>query len=63
MNSLYTSGVRQTTSIQTDLERFRNGDNSASLIGQFLCVHGVKRQTIIDGVSRRADFRVISCYA
>ena len=33
MNSLYTSGVRQTNSIQADLERLSNGDNSASLLG------------------------------
>lgn len=33
MNSLYTSGVRQTTSIQADLERLRSGENSASLLG------------------------------
>ncbi|KAK0454911.1 golgi SNAP receptor complex member bos1 [Armillaria borealis] len=33
MNSLYTSGVRQTSSIQADLERLRNGDTSASLLG------------------------------
>jgi hypothetical protein len=34
MNSLYTLGVRQTNSIQADLERLRSGDASASLIGQ-----------------------------
>lgn len=33
MNSLYTSGVRQTASLQADLERLRNGDTSASLLG------------------------------
>lgn len=33
MNSLYTSGIRQTTSLQADLERLRNGDTSASLLG------------------------------
>jgi golgi SNAP receptor complex member 2 len=33
MNSLYTSGVRQTTSIQADLERLRSGETSASLLG------------------------------
>ncbi len=33
MNSLYTAGVRQTNSIQADLERLRNGDNSAALLG------------------------------
>ncbi len=35
MNSLYTSGVRQTNSIQADLERLRNGDNSPSLLGAY----------------------------
>lgn len=34
MNSLYTLGVRQTNSIQADLERLRTGDMSASLLGQ-----------------------------
>jgi hypothetical protein len=33
MNSLYTSGVRQTNSLQADLERLRNGDNSPALLG------------------------------
>jgi hypothetical protein len=33
MNSLYTLGVRQTNSLQTDLERLKNGDNSPSLLG------------------------------
>jgi golgi SNAP receptor complex member 2 len=33
MNSLYTIGVRQTNSLQSDLDRLRNGDTSASLIG------------------------------
>lgn len=33
MNSLYTLGVRQTNSIQADLEKLRNGDASASLLG------------------------------
>jgi len=35
MNSLYTSGVRQTNSLQADLERLRNGDSSASLLGAY----------------------------
>jgi Golgi SNAP receptor complex protein 2 len=34
MNSLYTAGVRQTNSIQADLERLRAGDASAALLGQ-----------------------------
>jgi hypothetical protein len=33
MNSLYTLGVRQSSSIQADLERLRGGDVSASLLG------------------------------
>jgi hypothetical protein len=33
MNSLYTHGVRQTNSLNADLERLRNGENSASLLG------------------------------
>jgi hypothetical protein len=33
MNSLYTLGTRQTNSLSADLERLRNGDNSASLLG------------------------------
>jgi golgi SNAP receptor complex member 2 len=35
MNSLYTLGVRQTNSLQADLERLHNGDNSPSLIGLY----------------------------
>lgn len=35
MNSLYTSGVRQTSSLQADLDRLRNGDTSASLLGTY----------------------------
>jgi hypothetical protein len=35
MNSLYTSGVRQTSSLQADLERLRNGDATASLLGTY----------------------------
>jgi len=33
MNSLYTLGVRQSSSIQADLERLRGGETSASLLG------------------------------
>lgn len=36
MNSLYTLGVRQTSSLQSDLERLKNGDNSASLLGAYI---------------------------
>ena len=37
MNSLYTSGVRQTACLHADLDRLRNGDTSASLLGA--CAH------------------------
>jgi pyrroloquinoline quinone (PQQ) biosynthesis protein C len=36
MNSLYTSGVRQTNSLQVDMERLRNGDNSPALLGAYI---------------------------
>lgn len=36
MNSLYTLGVRQTNSIQADLERVRNGEMTASLLGLYV---------------------------
>jgi Golgi SNAP receptor complex protein 2 len=36
MNSLYTSGVRQTNSLQADMERLRNGDNSPALLGGYI---------------------------
>ncbi|KAF9066164.1 V-snare-domain-containing protein [Rhodocollybia butyracea] len=48
MNSLYTSGVRQTSSIQADLERLRNGDNSASLLGQISASLAAMHRTIDD---------------
>lgn len=35
MNSLYTSGVRQTNSLQADMERLRNGDTSSALLGEY----------------------------
>ena len=35
MNSLYTQGVRQTSSIQAGLDRMRAGDSSAALQGAF----------------------------
>jgi hypothetical protein len=34
MNSLYTSGVRQTNSIQIDLDRLRAGESTPALIGE-----------------------------
>lgn len=48
MNSLYTSGVRQTNSIQADLERLKNGDNSASLLGQISASLAAMQRTIDD---------------
>lgn len=48
MNSLYTSGVRQTSSLQADLERLRNGDNSASLLGQISASFAAMHRTIDD---------------
>ncbi|KAF9451954.1 golgi SNAP receptor complex member bos1 [Macrolepiota fuliginosa MF-IS2] len=48
MNSLYTSGVRQTTSLQADLERLRNGDTSASLLGQISASLAAMSRTIDD---------------
>ncbi|KAL0577315.1 Protein transport protein bos1 [Marasmius crinis-equi] len=48
MNSLYTSGVRQTSSIQADLERLRNGDASAALLGQISASLAAMNRTIDD---------------
>ncbi|KAF9268956.1 golgi SNAP receptor complex member bos1 [Marasmius fiardii PR-910] len=48
MNSLYTSGVRQTTSIQSDLERLRNGDSSPALLGQISASLAAMNRTIDD---------------
>ncbi|KAI0915801.1 hypothetical protein AcV5_003623 [Taiwanofungus camphoratus] len=48
MNSLYTLGVRQTNSIQADLERLRNGDKSASLLGQISASLAAMHRTIDD---------------
>jgi golgi SNAP receptor complex member 2 len=49
MNSLYTSGVRQTNSLQADMERLRNGDNSPALLGEYLttpCTSGFRTTTL-----------------
>ncbi|KAI0697730.1 V-snare-domain-containing protein [Cerioporus squamosus] len=48
MNSLYTLGVRQTNSIQADLERLRNGEKSASLLGQISASLSAMHRTIED---------------
>ncbi|EPQ57618.1 V-snare-domain-containing protein [Gloeophyllum trabeum ATCC 11539] len=55
MNSLYTLGVRQTNSIQADLERLRNGDSSASLLGQISASLAAMSRTIedYDSMARR----------
>ncbi|KAI0264238.1 golgi SNAP receptor complex member bos1 [Gloeopeniophorella convolvens] len=55
MNSLYTLGVRQTSSIQADLERLRNGDTSASLLGQISASLAGMSRTIddYDSMARR----------
>ncbi|KAF8200919.1 golgi SNAP receptor complex member bos1 [Pholiota molesta] len=46
MNSLYTSGVRQTNSLQADMEKLRNGDNSPALLD--ICVAFAMHRTIDD---------------
>ncbi|KAI9569742.1 hypothetical protein HD554DRAFT_510351 [Boletus coccyginus] len=48
MNSLYTLGTRQTNSLTADLERLRNGDNSASLLGQISASLAAMHRTIED---------------
>ncbi|KAF9237518.1 hypothetical protein BU15DRAFT_48532 [Melanogaster broomeanus] len=48
MNSLYTLGVRQTNSLTADLERLKNGDNSASLLGQISASLSAMHRTIED---------------
>ncbi|KAH8981506.1 golgi SNAP receptor complex member bos1 [Lactarius hatsudake] len=55
MNSLYTLGVRQSSSIQADLERLRGGDASASLLGQISASLAGMSRTIddYDSMARR----------
>lgn len=36
MNSLYTLGVRQTSSIKVDLEKMTAGDSSTALLGEYI---------------------------
>ncbi|EMD37541.1 hypothetical protein CERSUDRAFT_114180 [Gelatoporia subvermispora B] len=48
MNSLYTLGVRQTNSIQADLERLRSGELSAALLGQVSASLAAMNRTIDD---------------
>lgn len=60
MNSLYTSGVRQTNSIQADLERLRNGDASSALLGAFIPHLQTPTTT---SIAVRADLSVPLSYA
>ncbi|TFK20790.1 synaptobrevin [Coprinopsis marcescibilis] len=48
MNSLYTAGVRQTSSLQADLERLKSGDSSAALLGQISASLAAFNRTIED---------------
>ncbi|KAF9519132.1 hypothetical protein BS47DRAFT_1370785 [Hydnum rufescens UP504] len=48
MNSLYTLGLRQTSAIQADLERLRNGDVSVSLLGQISASLAAFNRTVDD---------------
>jgi len=55
MNSLYTLGVRKSSSIQADLERLRGGDSSVSLLGQISASLAGMSRTIddYDSMARR----------
>jgi len=48
MNSLYTLGVRQTTSIQADLDKMKSGDFSAALQGQISASLAALNRTVDD---------------
>ncbi|KAH7108198.1 golgi SNAP receptor complex member bos1 [Auriculariales sp. MPI-PUGE-AT-0066] len=48
MNSLYTQGVRQTTSLQADLNRMREGDSSSALQGQIVVSLSALNRTVED---------------
>ncbi|KAG8970014.1 protein transport protein bos1 [Tulasnella sp. 419] len=48
MNSLYSLGLRQTTAIQTDLERLRAGDSSVALQGQISASLAALNRTVDD---------------
>ncbi|CAE6420597.1 unnamed protein product [Rhizoctonia solani] len=48
MNSLYTLGLRQTASINGDLEKLRSGDNSSALQGQISASLAAFNRTIDD---------------
>ena len=61
MNSLYTSGVRQTNSLQADLERLRNGDNSPALLGEFSLRYA--SVSLHNAFHYRSNIRLFSRYA
>jgi len=48
MNSLYTLGIRQTSSIQADLDKMRAGDTSSSLQGQISASLAALSRTVDD---------------
>ncbi|KZV78193.1 V-snare-domain-containing protein [Exidia glandulosa HHB12029] len=48
MQSLYSLGVRQTTSLQADLDRMRDGDNSTALQGQIAASLAALNRTVED---------------
>ncbi|EJD52717.1 golgi SNAP receptor complex member bos1 [Auricularia subglabra TFB-10046 SS5] len=48
MNSLYSLGVRQTTSLQADLDRMRDGDSSTALQGQIAASLAALNRTVED---------------
>ncbi|PFH50917.1 hypothetical protein AMATHDRAFT_75305 [Amanita thiersii Skay4041] len=60
MNSLYTSAVRQTNSIQSDLERLKNGDSSPSLLGQISASLAAMQRTVddYDSMAKREMIKV-----
>jgi len=55
MNSLYTSGIRQASSLQADLDRLRNGENSPALLGQISASLAAMNRTVddYDAMARR----------
>ncbi|KAI5123952.1 hypothetical protein M0805_006365 [Coniferiporia weirii] len=60
MNSLYTLGVRQTSSIQADLDKLKTGSSSASLLGQIAASLSAFHRTIEDyeSMARREMMKV-----
>jgi len=55
MNSLYTLGLRQTSAISADLEKFKAGDSSAALQGQISASLAALNRTLddYDSMARR----------